>query len=411
MNVPADSGTTVAPIAKLTLDDLDITYRRVLVRVDFNVPLDGGRVADDTRIRASLPTIRRILDAGGAAVLMSHLGRPKGQVSPGLSLAPVAECLSEHLDLDVQFAPDCVGDEALAMSAALKPGGVLLLENLRFHPEETANDEAFAAELARHGDCYVNDAFGSAHRAHASTTAVAALFGEPAAGYLMQRELQYLGAALAEPRHPFVAIIGGAKISGKIDVIVKLLERVDRLLIGGGMAFTFLKAQGLEVGTSLVEEERLQLADDILGGAGADRLILPVDCVVARDIETAANREVVPVSAIPEHKMGLDIGPATTDRFVAALEGAGTIVWNGPMGVFEKDEFAAGTLAVAQAVARPTEEGATSIIGGGDSAAAVARTGTADRMSHISTGGGATLEFLEGKVLPGVDALADRKDT
>jgi phosphoglycerate kinase len=397
-----------AALAKMTVEDLDLAGRRVLVRVDFNVPLADGKVADDTRIRAALPTIERILERGGAAILMSHLGRPKGKRHPELSLAPVAYRLGELLGRDVVFVGECIGAEAQAAARALQPGGVVLLENLRFHAEETQNDAGFAAALAQLGDLYVNDAFGTAHRAHASTAAVAAHFEHPVAGYLMQRELEYLGSVLAHPQRPFVAILGGAKISGKIDVIQNLLNKVDRLLIGGGMAFTFLKSQGREVGRSLVEDDRLEMAHELLTGAEGSRISLPIDCVVASDIATGSGSAVLAVDELPADKMGLDIGPATVDEFARQLHGAKTIVWNGPMGVFEQEAFAAGTYAMAQAVARATDEGATSIIGGGDSARAVANTGTAGRMSHISTGGGASLEFLEGKALPGVTALKDR---
>ncbi len=396
-------------MAKLTIDDLDLSEKRVLVRVDFNVPLKSGHVTDETRIRTVLPTINKILESGGSAILLSHLGRPGGSPQSDLSLACVIPSLSVLLKVPVRFSNDCIGPEAQQMANGLGAGEVLLLENLRFHPEEEKNDSGFAAQLKALGDEYVNDAFGTAHRAHASTAALPSLFAKPAAGYLMQRELRLLGAALNNPRRPFVAIIGGAKISGKIDVITRLLSVADLVLIGGGMAFTFLKSKGLEVGKSLLEESRLQMAGEILAGAGHDKLLLPVDCVVARDIETAKDRAVVPVDRIPKDFMGLDIGPATIDLFTARLEGASTIVWNGPMGVFEKEEFSSGTCEIAKAVACATDEGATSIIGGGDSAAAVALTGTADRMTHISTGGGASLEFMQGKVLPGVDALADKE--
>lgn len=394
--------------AKLTIDDLKLASRRMLVRVDFNVPLDDGKVADDTRIRAALPTLEKILNSGGSAVLMSHLGRPKGAANPKYSLSPVVARLSELLGKPVQFAPDCIGQEAERRAGSLSAGQALLLENLRFHPEEEANDAQFAAALARLGNGYVNDAFGAAHRAHASTFALPRLFKDAASGYLMERELKYLGQALNHPRHPFVAILGGAKISGKIDVLTKLLERVDRLLVGGGMAFTFLSARGLEVGRSLVEADRLELASNLLKSDRSGKIVLPVDCVVAKDIEKATACKVVTIDRIPPDSMGLDIGPATVDLFCAALDGSRTILWNGPMGVFEKEAFASGTLELARAVANATDKGATSIIGGGDSVAAVMQTGTSHRMSHISTGGGASLEFLEGKELPGVAALADR---
>jgi len=396
-------------MTKLTIDDLQIRGKKVLVRVDFNVPIADGRVADDTRITAALPTIRKITDGEGAAILMSHLGRPKGAPDARYSLAPVAVRLGELLGQAVGFAPDCTGDEARSLAHRLRPGDVLLLENLRFHREEEANAPDFALKLAALGDLYVNDAFGSAHRAHASTAAIAALFENPAAGCLMERELEFLGGALSRPARPFVAILGGAKIAGKIDVILNLFAKVDRILIGGGMAFTFLKAQGREVGRSQVEQDRLEMAREILGRSDAEKIVLPVDCVVARSIENPKEPSTVPIDAIPRDRMGLDIGPATVDRFAAALAGAGTILWNGPMGVFEVKEFASGTLNIALAVANATDAGAVSIIGGGDSAAAVAATGTADRMSHISTGGGASLEFLEGKELPGVCALKDRE--
>jgi phosphoglycerate kinase len=394
-------------MAKLTIDDLDLAGKKVLVRVDFNVPLADGRVADDLRIRAALPTIRKIIDSRGAAILMSHLGRPKGGPDAKYSLSPVAVKLAELLGRPVSFAPDCVGPKAKEQAQRLKPGEVLLLENLRFHAAEEANDPGFAAALAALGDLYVNDAFGSAHRAHASTAAVAALFERPAAGYLMEKELRYLGQALEKPSRPFVAILGGAKISGKIDVIEHLYDKVDRILVGGGMAFTLLAARGIEVGRSLVELDRLAMARDLLARPGSEKLGLPLDCIVATDLDATEGVKSVPIDAIPPDRMGLDIGPATVDRFAAAIAGARTILWNGPMGVFEKDAFAEGTLQIARAVAAATDRGATSIIGGGDSAAAVARTGTADRMSHISTGGGASLEFLEGKVLPGVAALKE----
>lgn len=396
-------------MSKLTVDDLDLSGKRVLVRVDFNVPLKSGHVTDETRIRAVLPTLKKIIESGGSVVLLSHLGRPGGKPQPDLSLECVIPSLSVFLKVPVRFSHDCIGRETEEMAKGLGAGEVLLLENLRFHPEEEQNDAKFAAQLKTLGDEYVNDAFGTAHRAHASTAALPQLFPRPAAGCLMQRELEVLGAALNEPRRPFVAVIGGAKISGKIDVVTRLLSVADRVLIGGGMAFTFLKSKGLETGKSLLEESRLQMAGEILAAAGPDKLLLPVDCVIARDIDSAKDRKVVPVDQIPKDFMGLDIGPATIDLFVARLEGAATIVWNGPMGVFEKEEFSSGTFEIAKAVACATDEGATSIIGGGDSAAAVALTGTASRMTHISTGGGASLEFLEGKVLPGVEVLADRE--
>ncbi|HVP40040.1 MAG TPA: phosphoglycerate kinase [Candidatus Saccharimonadales bacterium] len=397
---------------KLSVRDLEVKGRRVLVRVDFNVPLEGGQVADDTRIVASLPTIRYLMEKGARIILMSHLGRPKGQPDPKYSLKPVAERLSRLLKAPVQMAPDCVGDATRAMALGLGDGQVLLLENLRYHAEEEANDPVFARQLAELGQVYVNDAFGSAHRAHASTEAVARLLPQAAAGFLMQKELAYLGRALAEPKRPFVAVLGGAKISGKIDVIENLLGKVDALLVGGAMMFTFYRARGLETGRSLVEPERLDMAARILEQAksrGVD-LVLPADCLVASSAEKSDGSEkVVAADRIPADGVGVDIGTATAQDYARRVLGAKTVVWNGPMGVFEVPAFAKGTLAVAQAMAEATAKGATTVVGGGDSAAAVNQLGLEDRMSHVSTGGGASLEFLEGKVLPGVAALTDRK--
>jgi phosphoglycerate kinase len=389
---------------KKTVRDVDLHGRRALVRVDFNVPLKDGQVTDDTRIRASLPTIQYLVDKGAKVILMSHLGRPKGKPTPEFSLRPVAEHLSKLLGKPVSFAADCVGPAAEDAVRALKAGDVLLLENLRFHAEEEANDPAFAQKLAALGDLYVNDAFGSAHRAHASTEGVARYL--PAVGgFLMERELEYLGRALESPRRPFVAILGGAKISDKIKVIENLLGKVDRLLIGGGMANTFLKAQGLAMGDSLVEDGSLDVARQLMAQAG-DKLLLPSDAVVADALDANARAQVVPVNAVPSGWRILDIGPDTVRRYRAALSGARTVVWNGPMGVFEFPRFAEGTYAIARALAELPD--ATTVIGGGDSAAAVEQSGVADRMTHISTGGGASLEFLEGRVLPGVAALMDK---
>jgi len=397
-------------MAKLSLKDVDVAGRRVLVRVDFNVPLAAGAVADDTRIRAALPTIRHILAAGGSAVLMSHLGRPKGQPDPRLSLKPCLPVLEKHLGRPVAFAGDCVGPAAGAAAAALPPGGVLLLENLRFHPEETANEEAFARELARLGDLFVNDAFGSAHRAHASTDGVTRHLRPSVAGFLMTAELTHLGRLLESPERPFVAILGGAKISGKIDVIANLLPKVDRILIGGGMAYTFLQAKGLGVGASLVEAEKVDLARDLLARAGA-KIELPSDTLVTDRLDVPGRRlgdlRTVAVDGIPDGWSGVDIGPESVARFGALTRGARTVVWNGPMGVFEIEAAAAGTLAMARLLAELTDAGAWTVVGGGDSAAAVAAAGLTARMTHVSTGGGASLEFLEGKVLPGVAALTD----
>jgi len=389
---------------KKTVRDVDVKGKRVLVRVDFNVPLKDGAVADDRRIRAALPTIQYLLDHGAAVVLMSHLGRPKGEPKPEFRMAPVADRLSQLLGKPVTMLDDCVGPQVESAVKAMNPGDMILLENTRFKPGETKNDPALAAGLARLGDVYVNDAFGAAHRAHASTAGVAQEL--PAvAGFLMEKELNYLGRALADPEPPFLAVLGGAKISDKIGVIQNLLSKVDSLIIGGGMANTFFKAQGLDVGESLVEDEALDTARELLDSAG-DRLVLPVDCVVADRFAADAESKVVPVDQVPDGWRILDIGPASVAHFSNRLAAAKTVVWNGPMGVFEFPRFAQGTFAVARALAGL--EGATTIIGGGDSAAAVEQSGLADKMSHISTGGGASLEFLEGKELPGVAALMDK---
>jgi len=387
-----------------TIKDLKLSHKRVFIRVDFNVPLEDGRISDDTRIRASLPTIDHALGQQATVILASHFGRPKGKAKPEFSLKPVAEHLSQLINRPVAFAPDCVGEPA-TKAIAQNPGGVILLENLRFHPEEEANDPAFAKALASLCDAYVNDAFGAAHRAHASTEGIVRFVKDAAAGLLMAAEVEYLSKALKSPERPFVAIMGGAKVSDKLEVIENLLSRVDSLLIGGAMAYTFLKAQGLPTGTSLVEDDRLDNARDLLERAkarGVD-LELPSDHVVAPKMEPGVPAQVLAAGdpAIGD-QMGLDIGPETVARFVKIIAGARTVVWNGPMGVFEIDEFAAGTLGIAQAVA--AVKGIT-IIGGGDSVAAVTRTGLADRITHISTGGGASLEFLAGRTLPGVAAL------
>ena len=398
-------------MAKLTVDDLKVKGQRVLVRVDFNVPLDEHRgITDDTRIRESLPTIRHIVDQGGVPVLMSHLGRPKGEAVPKLSLKPVAERLEALLGGPVRRTTDCVGPDAERMVGASEPGQVVLLENLRFHPEEEGNDAGFAEQLARLGDMYVNDAFGAAHRAHASTVGVTEFFAQCAAGYLMEKEIRYLSMAIADPKRPFLAILGGAKISGKIDVIENLFDKVDVLIIGGGMAYTFFKAQGLEIGGSLLEEDRVELAGELLRRAERSnvRVLLPVDCVVADQFAENANTKIVPKEEIPADWEALDIGTETRALFAKEVDEANTIVWNGPMGVFEMDRFAAGTNAVADALARATDRGAATIIGGGDSAAAIAKAGLRDRMTHISTGGGASLEYLEGKDLPGIAALTEK---
>jgi phosphoglycerate kinase len=388
---------------KKTVRDVDFKGKRVLVRVDFNVPIKAGEVSDDTRIQAALPTIRYLLDQGAAIILCSHLGRPKGKPEAEFSLRPVASHLAGLLGRGVGFVESCIGPDAKAAAAALRPGEVLLLENTRFHKEEEKNDPGFSKELASLAEVFVNDAFGSAHRAHASTEGVAHHL--PAvAGFLMEQELAYLGKALATTERPFVAILGGAKISDKIGVVESLLTRADRLLVGGGMANTFLAAKGLAMRDSLVEAEAVEKAKDLLRRAG-ERLLLPSDVVVGDKFEAGAKRQVVAADAIPAGWRAMDIGPKTVAAFTKAIQGAKLIVWNGPMGVFEFPAFAAGTQAVARAVA---DSGATSVIGGGDSVAAVKEAGLADRITHISTGGGASLEFLEGQTLPGVAALQDR---
>lgn len=393
---------------KVTVQDLDLKGKRVFCRVDFNVPLDDQRsITDDTRIVAALPTIRHIVEQGGRLILASHLGRPKAQATPKYSLAPVAPYLSKLLGRKVSMAPDCIGPEVEKMVAAMQDGDILLLENVRFHAGEEKNDPSFARQLAALGEVYVNDAFGTAHRAHASTEGVARILKPAAAGFLMEKELRYLGQALAAPKRPFVAVLGGAKVSDKITVIENLLGKVDALLIGGGMAYTFLKAQGIAIGKSLVEEDRLELARELLAKAEARkvRLLLPVDHVMAAEFKADAEAVVSEGVAIREGLMALDIGPKSIVAYTEVLKGAATVVWNGPMGVFEFPAFAAGTMSVARTLA---ETDCLSIIGGGDSVAAVNQSGLEDSMTHISTGGGASLEFLEGRELPGVTALTDK---
>lgn len=396
---------------KLTIDDLQLKGKKVLVRVDYNVPLDENlAITDDRRIVESLPTIKKILKEGGSAILMSHLGRPKEKKDLKYSLKPVQVHLSKLLGLTVKFAEDCIGDDAKAQAAALKPGEVLLLENLRFYKMEEGNDADFAKTLASYGDVYVNDAFGTAHRAHASTEGVTHYFKQSASGYLIAKELKYLGEAVEKPVRPFVAILGGSKISGKIDVIQNLFDKVETIFVGGGMIFTFYKAMGLNVGKSLVEEDKIDLAKSLLAEAKAKgkTIMLPVDVVVADEFKNDASHKVVKATEIPDGWMGLDIGPETIRQIQDVLAKAKTVVWNGPAGVFEMPNFAKGTFAIAQALADITKTGATTIIGGGDSAAAIAQAGLDDQVSHVSTGGGASLEFLEGKVLPGVAALTDK---
>jgi phosphoglycerate kinase len=396
---------------KKMIDDIELKGKRVLVRVDFNVPLDENlNITDDIRITSALPTIKKIMAEGGKVILMSHLGRPKGQPNPKYSLKPAAVRLSELLGVEVKMASDCVGEEVKSLVNGLKDGEVCLLENLRYHAEEEKNVPEFAAQLAELGDVYVNDAFGSAHRAHASTEGVTKYITTCVSGYLMKKELDYLGNAVANPKRPFTAILGGAKISGKIDVINNLVSKVDNLIIGGGMAYTFYKAMGYEVGTSLLEAEKVDLAKEILESVPKSgvNFMLPKDVVVAAEFNNDSPSEVVGIDGIPADKMGLDIGPATIEAFKKVILESKTILWNGPMGVFEMDNFAKGTNAIAMALVEATENGAITIIGGGDSASAIKKAGVEDKVTHVSTGGGASLEFLEGKVLPGVDALNDK---
>ena len=388
---------------KKTVKDVDLKDKRVLMRVDFNVPMQDGKVTDDKRIRASLPTIKYVLDQGASLILMSHLGRPKSASDSEFSLRPVAEILSSLLEIPVKMAPDFVGSEVETMVKELQPGEVLMLENTRFHPGEEKNDLELAKQMSVLGEVYVNDAFGSAHRAHASTEGVAR-FLPAVSGFLMEQELEYLGRAVANPEHPYIAILGGAKISDKIDVVETLLSKADKLIIGGGMANTFLAAQGLNMQDSLVETASLETAKAIMEKS-ADKLILPVDAVIADKFDAEANTQVVDVDKIPAGWRMLDVGPKTLELYKGALDGAKLIVWNGPVGVFEMPKFAEGTFALARMLA---ESGATTVIGGGDSASAVKKAGVAKQMTHVSTGGGASLEFLEGKELPGVAALMDK---
>ncbi len=391
-------------MAKLTLDDVDVTGKKVLVRVDFNVPLKEGVVTDDTRIRAALPTIKTIGDRGGVALLLSHLGRPKGKPDPAFSLLPVSVRLRELLGRHVTFVGETVGAEASKAVASSRPADVVLLENTRFNAGETTNDETFAASLGALGDLYINDAFGSAHRAHASTEGITRHVHRSAMGYLLEKELRYLSSLLEEPERPFVAVLGGAKVSDKISLIENLLPRVDSLLVGGAMSYTFLKALGRTTGKSLVEDDRLEIARTVFEAADG-KILLPLDHVVASAFENDAERKVV--EDIPDGYMGLDIGPKTSDSFGNTVRSARTVVWNGPMGVFEMANFAAGTMSVARAMADATATGGMTVIGGGDSVAAITQGGYDDDVSHVSTGGGAMLEFLEGKTLPGVAALTD----
>jgi len=389
--------------SKKMVTDLDVKGKKVLVRVDFNVPIEDGKVGDDTRIQAALPTINYLLEHEAAVILCSHLGRPKGEVKPGLSLKPVAEYLGNLIDAPVHFAEDCIGEKAESAAEALKPGQVLVLENTRFHAGEKKNDPEMAKQLASLADLFVNDAFGTAHRAHASNVG-AAEYLPAAAGFLLEKEIKYLGNAIADPERPFVAILGGAKVSDKIGVIENLLSKSDRILIGGGMANTFFKAQGYEMADSLVEEDVIDTAKELLDKAGG-KLVLPVDVVIADEFAADAADKIMDVGDVPAGWRILDIGPRTVAAFTDIIERAGTVVWNGPMGVFEFDKFAKGTFDVAKAIA---ESDATGIIGGGDSTSAINKSGLEDKITHISTGGGASLEMLEGKTLPGLAALDEK---
>ena len=395
---------------KKTLSDISVKGKRVVMRVDFNVPLDDNKIiTDDKRIVESLPSINKVINDGGRLILMSHLGRPKGKVNPEFSLAPVAKRLAELLGSPVIMAKDCVGPEVMQQVLSLKDGEVILLENLRFHPEEEANDPEFSKALAELGEVYVNDAFGTAHRAHASTEGITHFIKTAVAGFLIGRELLYLGKALQEPERPFVAILGGSKISGKIDVLENRVQKVDTVLLGGAMVFSFFKAQGHQTGKSLVEDSKVELALKILDEAKKKgiKLLLPTDVILTAEISADSSSYTASIAAIPENMIGVDIGPITAEAYRKEILSARTVLWNGPMGVFEIDSFAAGTMAVAKALTQATAKGATTIVGGGDSAAAIAKAGLSKEITHISTGGGASLEFLEGKELPGIAALND----
>ncbi len=395
---------------KVTVSDINFRGRKALVRVDFNVPLDDNlNITDDRRIRGALPTIKKILNDGGMAIVCSHMGRPKGKLVPELSLRPVVKRLSQLLEQEVQFAEDCIGPEASNLVGKMQNGDCLLLENLRFHSEEKQNDPAFARKLASLGDIFVNDGFGTAHRAHASTFGVTEYFNQSVAGYLMEKEIRYLHDTLTNPVRPFAAVLGGAKISGKIEVISYLLDQVDLLLVGGGMAFTFARAMGHSVGKSLLEEDKVDLAREIMKKAANSRteLVFPVDTVIASEVSDTAETSIVDMDKIPDGMMGLDIGPRTIKLFKEKLTEANLVIWNGPMGVFEHQPFAQGTLSLASLLAELTSDGATTVVGGGDSAAAVAKMGLDDKLTHISTGGGASLEYLEGRELPGLAALTE----
>jgi len=395
---------------KKTLKDVDVKDKKVLMRVDFNVPIEDGKITDDNRIVQALPSINYVIENGGKLILMSHLGRPGGQKDDSLSLRPVAEHLRELVDATVYFAEDCIGEKASSVIEKAEAGEIVLLENVRFHKGEKANNEEFCKQLAAHGDLFCNDAFGSSHRAHSSVAGVTRFLQPAVSGFLLEKEIKYLSGSVNNPEHPFVSILGGAKVSDKIGVIENLLNKVDTIIVGGGMTYTFYKAKGLPIGDSLVEDEKVDLASQIMAKADEQgvKFVLPVDSVVAKEFKNDAEHKVVEEDGIEDGWMALDIGPQSAISFGNIIKNARTVVWNGPMGVFEMDNFADGTFAVAKALAEATKHGATTIIGGGDSASAIKKSGLEDQVSHVSTGGGASLMFLEGKDLPGVVALTDK---
>ena len=397
-------------MSKLTLTDLEVKDKKVLMRVDFNVPLKNGIITDDNRIVQALPSIKYVIEHGGLLILTSHLGRPKGEFDKEFSLKPIAEHLKKLVDTKVHFATDCIGEKAKDVIAKADFGEIVLLENVRFHPEETENEEIFSGQLASHADMFVNDAFGSSHRAHASVAGVTRFMDQSASGFLLEKEIKYLNESVNNPERPFVAILGGAKVSDKIGVIENLLNKVDTIIIGGGMTYTFYKALGLPIGNSLLEEDKVDLAKELVQKAKSAgvRLMLPMDSVVAKEFDNDAEHKVVNDNGIEDGWMALDIGPQSAISFGNVIKMAKTVLWNGPMGVFEMSNFADGTFAVAEALAEATKFGATTIIGGGDSAAAIKKSGLSDQVSHVSTGGGASLEYLEGKDLPGVSSLTDK---
>lgn len=397
-------------MAKLTLNDIEVKGKKVLMRVDFNVPIENGKITDDNRIVQALPSISHVVDNGGLLILMSHLGRPSGEYDPEFSLKPAADHLATLVDANVHFAEDCIGEKAESVIAKAELGDIVVLENVRFHSEEKKNDEEFSKKLAAHGDLFVNDAFGSSHRAHASVAGVTRYLQPAVSGFLLEKEIKYLEESINDPDRPFVAILGGAKVSDKIGVIENLLSKVDSIIIGGGMTYTFYKAKGWPIGNSLVEEEKVELANELMQKAekAGVKFMLPMDSVVAKEFKNEAEHKVVDEDGIEDGWMALDIGPQSALSFGNVIKSAKTVLWNGPMGVFEMENFADGTFAVAEALAEATKFGATTIIGGGDSAAAIKKAGLMDEVSHVSTGGGASLEYLEGKELPGVSSLTDK---